>query len=177
MNRKTRPIRIEGDVAYVPLTKGYEAIIDAEDVPLVEGFNWHALEDLCKNDGSVRNVYAARNARISDGVKGAVRMHRVIAGTPEGMDTDHRDGNGLNNRRGNLRSATRRQNRQNSRMSVANKAGLKGVWPVKNKNAWRASITFEGQQRNLGRFKCRTAAAIAYAVESKRLFGEFSRIS
>ena len=39
---KPRPIRIEGDVAYVPLTKGYEAIIDVEDVPLVEGRNWHA---------------------------------------------------------------------------------------------------------------------------------------
>ena len=41
--KKVRPIRIEGDLAYVPLTRGYEAVIDAGDVSLVEGFNWYAL--------------------------------------------------------------------------------------------------------------------------------------
>ena len=40
---KVRPIRIEGDFAYIPLTRGYESVIDATDVNLVEGFNWYAL--------------------------------------------------------------------------------------------------------------------------------------
>ena len=56
----SRAIRIEGSVAYVPLTKGYEAIIDVEDVPLVEGWNWSAREER-RRDGTVRIIYAGRN--------------------------------------------------------------------------------------------------------------------
>ena len=57
--RKIRPIRVEGNVAYITLTKGYVAIIDALDVPIVSGFNWCARVDF-KSDGGVRCVYAFR---------------------------------------------------------------------------------------------------------------------
>ena len=54
-------------------------------------------------------------------------VHRVIAGTPVGMETDHRDRDGLNNRRSNLRNATIAQNRSNAAISADNTSGVKGV--------------------------------------------------
>ncbi len=69
--KKVRPIRIDGRFAYVPLTKGYEAIIDVEDVPIVEGWNWSASP----KGGT---AYAVRR---SPSGHGRVRMHRVIMGS------------------------------------------------------------------------------------------------
>ncbi len=88
---KVRPIRIEGDLAYVPLTKGYEAVIDAADVCLVENFNWYA------DTSHGHTVYARRN--VNNGKPCSIKMHRVITGCEEGLLVDHKDCNGLNNRR------------------------------------------------------------------------------
>lgn len=173
--REIRPIRVEGQVAYVPLTKGYTAIIDTADVAIVEGFNWCALE--CKAaDGTMRAVYATRTVR-GPGFKRHCMMHRVIADTPEGMDTDHRDGDGLNNRRGNLRQATRSQNARNMRMKAVNTSGIKGVSWHKASNRWRATINTGTGLKHLGSFKCTTAAAIVYAKASRDLHGEFGRVA
>ena len=75
-----------------------------------------------KKDGSIRTVYAVGGDRGR-----TVLLHRVIAGTPVGMETDHRDRDGLNNRRSNLRNATIAQNRQNAAISADNTSGVKGV--------------------------------------------------
>lgn len=73
---KPRPIRVEGDIAYVPLTKGYVAIIDVEDVPLVQGQNWCA-----KRSG--KTVYAMRKApRDINGKQSSIHLHRVLTSAP-----------------------------------------------------------------------------------------------
>lgn len=169
-----RPIRVEGNVAYVPLTQGYEAVIDAADVHLVEMQSWYALV-VRRPDGSIRTVYAARKQRVSDGYKINVRMHRVIAGTPDGMETDHIDGNGLNNRRENLRHATVAQNRKNQRILQANKSGIKGVYWNKRRQKWLAQIRVDGRRIYLGQFASSDFAAKAYATASANLHGEFGR--
>lgn len=174
MPRKIRPIRIEGDVAYVPLTQGCEAIIDAADVHLVEGWNWYALVKR-RRGNSASNVYAARNAIGPNGVMTSVYLHRVIAETSGGISTDHRDGDGLNNRRSNLRQATHAENMRNCRKASNNTSGIKGVcwstWAMK----WRARIKVDGRNRHLGYFTTIEAAAAAYAEASGRLHGEFGR--
>lgn len=165
--RQIRPLRVEGNVAYVTLTKGFEAIIDAADVALVDNGNWYALVNR-------QTVYAARTVgRRVDKV--GVLMHRVITSAPHGMDVDHINGNGLDNRRSNLRLATRSENMRNSRQSSANTSGFKGVGWSKRDNNWRASITIDGRQHYIGAFSTPEIAHAAYMEVAERLFGEFAR--
>lgn len=163
-----RPIRIEGDIAYVPLTKGYEAVIDAADVPLVDGVNWVASVDR-------RTVYACRHDK-SGPTPRFVRMHRALMGDPIGLEVDHCDSNGLNNRRANLRLATRLQNAWNQRRSSLNTSGLKGAVFYKQRGKWRSMIKENGKNKHLGYFATAEEAHIAYAKASAELRGEFGRI-
>lgn len=169
-----RPIRIDGDVAYVPLTRGYEAIIDASDVDRVGGWDWFAKPEY-KRDGSIRAVYAARKETVGNGKQRDVLMHRVIAGTATGLETDHRDGDGLNNRRCNLRDATKDQNRRNRAARIDSQTGAKGVYLHTDKKKWRAQIFADGKRRHLGLFSTIEEASAAYAKASAIWHGEFGR--
>jgi hypothetical protein len=163
--RDLRPIRIEGRVAYVTLTKGYEAIIDAADVPLVRGWNWHASV-------AGKLVYAARSATI-EGKRRMILMHRVIANAPSDRDVDHRRGIGLDNRKRNLRIATPSQNLGNSRGSSTSMLGVKGVHFHAGK--YEAAIEKDGARYYLGRFETLGEASAAYQGAARVLFGEFAR--
>jgi hypothetical protein len=174
-DKPTRPIRIEGDVAYVPLTKGYEAVIDAADVPLVEGGSWYALVTR-RADGGIKAVYAAR-ADYSSSSRKTVFMHRVIAKTPADMKTDHISGDGLDNRRRNLRHATDAQNGRNKRTGSHNTSGTKGVSWDKIRGKWEAQIVVNGQKKFLGYYANIDSAATAYAQASAKLHGEFGRLA
>jgi hypothetical protein len=166
---KARPIRIEGDVAYIPLTKGFEAVIDADDVPLVEGYNWRAWVG--------RNAVYAIRADYSGQKQRTVYLHRVIIGEPGGMQVDHIDSDGLNNRRLNLRPATHQQNNHNQRLSSRSTSGIKGVHWNKRDRIWHACIALNGKTRHLGSYSTKEAARAAYAEASARLHGEFGRIA
>lgn len=166
--RLIRPIRIAGNVAYVPLTQGYEAIIDVADVALIEGVNWRALV-------AANTVYAVREGPRPQ--RSTILMHRVIMGNPSGLCIDHRDGNGLNNTRGNLRGATHSQNMSNQRIRNDNVSGLKGVCFEKERGKWRAEISANGTRRWLGYYETSDAAHAAYVNASAALHGEFGRIS
>lgn len=169
MTKDIRPIRIEGDVAYVPLTRGYEAVIDAVDVPLVAGFNWYPIVH-------PRVVYALRTD-LSGNKKRTVLMHRAILGEPEGMQVDHKDTDGLNNRRNNLREATVSQNQRNRRLDRNNTSGYKGVAWHKVTGKWQARITLRGESNYLGVFDTPQEAHAAYVAASAELHGEFGRAS
>jgi hypothetical protein len=166
MTGPIRPIRIEGDVAYVTLTRGYEAIIDASDVPLVEGVNWYATI-------SRGTVYAV--AKLPRPQRGNKRMHRAIMNTPSKMETDHIDGDGLNNRRSNLRIATTSENQRNRGLSANNTSGFKGVTWDKSAAKWKAQIKLNYVQKSLGNFDTPEAAHAAYVAASEKMHGEFAR--
>ncbi len=174
MPRTIRPIRVEGDVAYVPLTQGYEAIIDAADVHLVDGVNWYALV-VRRRDKSVWSVYAQWRGRGKNGCLSTVYLHRVIAGTPDHMMTDHVSGDGLDNRRANLRHATCADNQHNSKKAINNTSGIKGVHWNKQAGKWRAQIQVNRRRMTVGAFTNIDDAAAAYAEASARLHGEFGR--
>lgn len=169
MSRLPRPIRIEGDVAYVPLTKGYEAVIDAADVRLVEGRNWCA---------SVmgRSIYA-HNTLYTRVKPQKFIMHRVIIGATSSQIVDHIDGNGLNNMRSNLRTATHAENLRNQRTSTRNTSGIKGVIWDKQRGKWKAQITLSGKKHYLGLFENMDDAAQAYARGSASLHQAFGRLA
>ncbi len=162
-----RPIRIEGNVAYLTLTKGYVAMIDAADVPLVGMWNWTAKV-------TETNVYAKRND-CSVKPSRSIYLHRAILSAPAEMEVDHRDGDGLNNCRSNLRMATRTQNSCNVKRRASNSSGYKGACWDKRRSAWVAHIRVNGVQTHLGRFDTAEAAHQAYVDASARMHGEFGR--
>tara|TARA_R110002153_G_C13243703_1_gene490982 strand:- start:506 stop:1015 length:510 start_codon:yes stop_codon:yes gene_type:complete len=169
MPRQVRPIRICGDVAYVTLTQGYEAIIDAADVPLFEPWSWFAVP----TGGTVyavRSDYSGTNMRT-------VYAHRTILGEPYGLDVDHKDGDGLNNRRENLRPATKSQNMRNRRINLNSTSGFKGVYFHRQAGKWAAQIKIRGKAKYLGLFASPEKAHSAYCTASRELHGEFGRTS
>lgn len=167
MTHRKREIRIEGSVAYVPLTQGYEAVIDAADVALVSGFNWHAVVLPKHTYAGVKVVEGGKTKRIY--------LHRFLLENPAEPHIDHIDGNGLNNRRSNLRPATVSENHCNRKRAVTNTSGFKGVSPHKSSGKWRAEISRDGRKRSLGYFSDPESAAVAYAKASADVHGEFGR--
>ena len=154
-----RQIIIEGDIARVPLTQGMEAIIDAADAHLVAGYDWSVMH-------SARTSYARRNQWTPE-KQHTILLHRVILGVPAGVRVDHRDGDGLNCRRTNLRPATCAQNNVNTRPHCDNRCGLKGVSRADTKSLkFKASIQAGGIRRHLGLFDTPEAAHAAYCAAS-----------
>jgi hypothetical protein len=104
-------------------------------------------------------------------------MHFAIIGGEPGMEIDHKDGNGLNNQRSNLRLCTHAQNMQNRPMLRTNKSGYKGVSWAKCNNKWTSCIGVEGKTKHLGYFTCLLKAAKAYDKAAKKYYGEFASLN
>jgi hypothetical protein len=164
--RPIRPVVRIGSEAYVVLTKNRVAVIDAEDIALVAGYNWCARQ-------KTRTVYAVRTD-YSGEKQSTVALHSHILPPRDGYVVDHIDGDGLNNRRSNLRYATVAENRRNSRAAKRNKSGFKGV-RASPTGRWWAAITWDGKRQHLGTFDTAEEAAEAYRDAAKRLHGEFAR--
>ena len=146
---------------HIPLTQGLVTLVDAEDYEALAAYTWYAS-----------HMYAVR--RI-DGKQ--VRMHRILLNAPGGMDVDHINGDKLDNRRENLRLATRAQNTQNQGRRSTNKSGYKGVCRATNRKSWMATITVNRRQKLLGCFSTPEEAHAAYCTAAKELHGEFARVS
>jgi hypothetical protein len=166
--KEIRPIRACGQYAYVELTKGLEAIIDIEDADSVGLFNWHAQVH-------ASHQYATRWVVTDDG-KTLLGMHRFILNAPSGMVVDHINGNGLDNRRCNIRLASRSQNMHNSKMQCNNTSGFKGVHWDKNKRKWQANIKLHDKRRYLGSFDTAEDAAKAYQKAADKMHLDFARM-
>ena len=141
----------------IRLNKGLYATVDAKDYQrCIEGPQWYAWTTYHKNrsDNPVRTYYVIRNVVRANGSHTTQYMHRFILGlTNPRVQADHRDGNGLNNRRSNLRSATNIQNSQNRKhLDSRNASGVTGVYRDKKNNKWVAEIIIYGEYKFLGRF-------------------------
>jgi hypothetical protein len=161
-----------GGMIEIPLTKGYVALIDDEDARLAE-FKWFA-------DVRPTVVYAARNARAAELAAGSppiIRLHKMVLSAPTGYEVDHRDGDGLNCRRGNLRLATKSENQRNRGLHKRNRVGLKGVSFHKRTGRWRADIKLPDRQKHLGTFATPEEAARAYDRAALELYGDFARLN
>lgn len=161
-----REIIIDGDIARVPLTRGFTTIIDACDVHLVQGYNWTATP-------AWDTFYAYRKQRV-DGKQCIILMHRVILGINDSsVRADHRDLDGLNNRRTNLRACSNAENGRNRGAQNNNTSGLKGVYGRGGR--WRAEIASKGVRKHLGYFANPEAAHAAYCAAAAKMHGEFAR--
>lgn len=166
-----RKIEIRDGVGIVPLTKGYFATIDASDIHLVDCFDWHAKTAI-KLNGDVRSAYAARSD-YTGGKQKTVQMHRIIMRAGLGQLVDHINGNGLDNRRENLRLATSSQNSQNRHVGLRNTSGAKGVVFHKQSRKWQAQIHTGKKSLYLGIFDNIEDASSAYVTASAMFHGQF----
>jgi len=146
----------------IPLSQGKVAVVDAGDYENLCGYNWFARR-------SGNTFYAHRS---QDGT--IIAMHREILKPPAGLMCDHKDHNGLNNTRNNLRLCTAAQNQYNQRPQTGGTSKYKGVYWDENRRKWRAEIGYGGRLIHIGRFDYETDAAIAYDDRAIELFGEFA---
>ena len=102
------------------------------------------------------------------------KVYWLILPKKPGLLPDHKDRNGLNNTRENLRYATEAQNLQNRGMPKNNTSGYKGVMWCENKNKWRVQIKANNKRISLGYYSCIIKAAKAYNKAAIKYHGEFA---
>lgn len=157
----------------IPLTQGKFAIVDDDDYEKLVQFKWHIM--VATNN----HKYAVRRVKIN-GKQKAILMHREIMKASDGFDIDHRNGNGLDNRRFNLRAGTHQQNQSNRKINKNSTSGYKGVVLFHDKNRtkpWRAQITYKGNRFYLGLYATKEEAANAYNQKAVELFGPFAQLN
>jgi hypothetical protein len=154
-------------IRYIALTQGQFAIVDAEDYPRLSRYKWHAVDA-----GDGHGFYARRHEKGR-----SVWMHREIVQPPKGMVVDHIDGNGLNNRRSNLRICTRTENGRNRRKNRDGKNEFKGIWHDKDTGKCYATIRCNGEPIYLGAFDSAIEAARAYDRKAVEVHGKYARLN
>jgi hypothetical protein len=168
----SRTLIIEGkECRTIPLTKGQEAIVDAEDYPRLSKYKYWARKNKLK-------WYAHRTTPRSEG-KTNIQMASDVLATKDGLEIDHRNGNSLDNRCSNLRLATHKQNGANMSKPCTNTSGYKGVSWLKKDSVWQVGIKTRQKRIFLGRFpKDRLEdAARCYDKAARELFGEFANLN
>jgi hypothetical protein len=154
----------------IKLTKGKYAIVDPEDFDWLSQYKWH-----CTNYG-----YAARKIpkKLRKGCEQSIMMHRELCPVPDGMWVDHINRKRNDNRKSNLRPATRQQNIWNSRQNRTKlKTPFTGIHWNKNRQKWQVQLYVNGRQRGFGYYAHETEAAKAYDEVARKYRGEFALLN
>jgi hypothetical protein len=164
----------------IPLSQGFNCRVSVEDLGLVRGYSWHVHG---KRGGLMYATTVVALERGRGGKRALVAMHRLLVGFPDGMDVDHIDGDGLNNRRANLRVCTHRQNCCSKVRGInpRRRGGYRGVSWARGSAKWQAQIcggeiksNGERRQLHLGLFVSAEDAARAYDLAARQCFGAFA---
>lgn len=150
----------------IDLTKDKKAVVDDSDFAELSKHKWHAIKS--------RNTFYARRTDYANGKK-AIYMHIVVLGNKDGFMVDHRNGNGLDNRRPNLRFATNSQSAVNQKTRNDNTSGCRGVHWHKGSGKWQARIRVNQKYQTLGTFLRIDDAIQAYQNAAKLHFGDYRR--
>lgn len=157
----------------IRLTNGMVTIIDDDDYDLVSQRTWFPIPN--------RNItYAATFTPLLD--SRLLFLHSFVLGKRGNVGTDHINGNGLDNRKENLRPASQRQNMMNRSKSptVDGKvcsSNFKGVTWLKRRRRWQSRVKLIGRNYYLGEFKNEITAVRAYDIKAQHYFGEFAKLN
>lgn len=149
------------------------ALVSDEDYERVNQYKWSFDPD-SRGGYAVRKVFVERDGQRQ---QRKIMMHRFILGAPVGWDVDHGNHNGLDNRRGNIRLATRSQNCANRGAKPNSGSQYKGVHWHKRDKRWHASICVSGAKKFLGSFTDEESAALAYDAAALAAWGEFAHLN
>ena len=147
----------------IHLTQGKVAIVDDDDYEEISKHKWHYHHA----------GYAKRSVKHSK----ALLMHREILNVPKGFETDHINGDKLDNRKENLRVCTPAENKYNRTFQSNNTSGYKGVAWNKAAKKWFSKINAGGKIYCIGYFTDAKEAALAYNEAALRLHGEFANVN
>jgi hypothetical protein len=154
----------------IPLTQGKFALADPADFYWLNKFNWYAIR-------SNNTWYALRSVK-TNGRRSVISMHCQIMPLPKGLLVDHANGNGLDNRRSNLRPATVAENAHNRRKCSPRKSSrFKGVRWNRNNKQWAVSIIDNHKSIFIGYFDNEITAAKAYDEAAKKYHGQFASLN
>lgn len=151
--------------AFVQLVNGGVATIDEADLPIVSGYVWRGARNK-------RTLYAYTPTR-----NGPLAMHRLILDAPADANVDHKDHDGLNNRRSNIRLATDHQSAWNTRKQLRSTSPYKGVHYQRSRKRWRSAIRIDGRLVRIGDFLTAEEAARAYDAKARETRGEFAYLN
>jgi HNH endonuclease len=154
----------------IQLTQGKSAIVDDEDYEYLSKVKWQARQNVGKNWIATRNV--RKNCVYS-----TFYMARIILEAPSNLEVDHINHDTLDNRRINLRLATRSQNcanRRKSERSRFSKSSSRFVGVCKQKNRWQASVSVNGKHKYIGLFQDEEDAARAVDNAKTLMHREFA---
>ena len=160
----------------IQLTQGKVAIVDDDDFKRLNKYKWYTVTV----DKDANKYYAARSTWINKKVGCQKMSHVVLNIVDTSTIVDHKDGNGLNNQKSNLRVVTNVQNAQNASLRKDNKSGYKGVTLDKRygrSDRWKSNIGVNKKLIYLGTFYTKEEAAQAYNIAAVKYFGEFARLN
>ncbi len=155
----------------IPLFNGRVALCDAEDYPRLVQYRWSVDKRVHKDHVTFYAVH-----RISEnGKQRSVGMHQLLMNAGPDLVVDHKNTDGLDNRRSNLRIATTAQNQRNRRIDIAK--GFHGIHWRKDVKKWQALIMLDRKNIHIGYFKSDFVAAIARDITAIVLHGEFATLN
>jgi hypothetical protein len=150
----------------IQLSQGKVALVDDEDYKWLNQWRWCAVKS--------RETFCASRGVRRDGKWSSERMHRLILRPLEYELVDHKDHNGLNNQKENLRLCTNGQNQMNRHPASA--TGFKGVYRDRS-GRYKASIDFENKRYRLGTYDTPDEAALVYNKAAKKYHKEFANLN
>lgn len=154
----------------IELTQGKKALVDDADLWKIMPYHWYAAR------GSDGRWYAWGRPRTGRRNWTRIKMHRLLLDAPKAAMVDHLNGDGLDNRRDNLRLCTNEQNQQNSGARKGS-SRFKGVSWNARKRKWRVAFRALGQFYYVGYFSDETEAARAYDEAILKICPEFARLN
>jgi hypothetical protein len=183
-NHQSGPLRVNppvppnNEVRYIPLTRGKFAIVDADDFEKFGKLKWFA-------SGPEKYPYAVRAIYHKDGLKETLYLHREIIKASGGeiaqqgrILVDHINRRTLDDRKVNLRWATKSENAANMEVDKEGcSSKYRGVFWHKGAKKWVARITVGRKRIHLGVFDDEIEAAKAYDEAARKYYGEYARLN
>jgi hypothetical protein len=159
----------------IPLTQEKFAMVDDDDFEELNKHKWQAHRSM-----GDKTYYAIRS-EIINGKSVGFRMHRQIMGCVkgDGKIIDHKNGNGLDCQRHNMRFATTIQSATNRTSHKGATSKYLGVYLQRagKYSYWRTDITVNKRKILIGSFKTEENAATAYNLFAEKHFGEFANLN